>query len=256
MPLTSAVFPPEALGATLAPPSSNADLPPPGFRARPLGKAVHSLELKTAVLFHKIGAGVVGSSVRLWSSSVVRGRTKLVVNLGVRPRPYIGRDEPQRRRTYKQTPNTSPSRDDWTNRARFPHRSPALIRRKKRRRESPVGGNSRRRLGKAAMPATAASASGATMLVERIVHDESHGSHPNPNVTAFRQNSRQHDLSRLRHVVAALGHFREILRQIFGEHMGRSNQGQHSPRAWLSISPTRSLRNDNCADQLTRETGA
>ena len=93
------------------------------------------------------------------------------------------------------------------------------------------------------------------MLVERIVHDESHGSHPNPNVTAFRQNSRQHDLSRLRHVVAALGHFREILRQIFGEWID-SAPGQPCPRACDPISPTMSLRNDNCADQLTRETGA
>jgi len=57
------------------------------------------------------------------------------------------------------------------------------------------------------------------MRMERIAHDESQGSHPNPNVTAFRQNSRQHDLSRLRHVVTAVGHFRELLRQIFGEHM-------------------------------------
>jgi len=31
------------------------------------------------------------------------------------------------------------------------------------------------------------------MLVERIVHDESHGSNPNQNGTAFRQNDRQGD---------------------------------------------------------------
>ena len=71
----------------------------------------------------------------------------------------------------------------------------------------------------------------ATTRVKRIAHDESHGSNPNQISAAFRQNDRQRDLSRRRHVVAALGHFQELLRQIFGEHMDRSNQGQHSPRA-------------------------
>jgi hypothetical protein len=52
------------------------------------------------------------------------------------------------------------------------------------------------------------------MLVERIAHDESHGSNPNQNGTAFRQNDRQCDFPRHRHVVAALGHFQELLRQI------------------------------------------
>ena len=64
------------------------------------------------------------------------------------------------------------------------------------------------------MSATATTASGATMLVERIVHDESHGSNPNQISAAFRQNDRQRDLSRRRHVVTAVGHFRKLLRQI------------------------------------------
>jgi len=87
------------------------------------------------------------------------------------------------------------------------------------------------------------------MRVERIAHDESHGSNPNQNGAAFSQNDRQSDFPRHRHGVAALGHFQEIARQISDEHM----DGESCPRACFPVPTKRLLRNNNCADQLTRE---
>jgi len=98
------------------------------------------------------------------------------------------------------------------------------------------------------MSATAGDASSATMRVKRIAHDESHGSNPNQTITAFRQNGRQSDfpaadMSWPRSGVSGNSCVR------FSASTGIDCARANTARVHVSqFSPTRLLRNENCAE--------